>query len=83
MTEEEVEQLVARVFLELGAKGVPDISDTLFIDGGKCLAIAYRVEDLSAVWCFEDGTVEFHDRNGKLLRTLRLPRDISPPSLAA
>jgi hypothetical protein len=35
------------------------------------------------VWCFEDGTVEFHDRSGKLLRTLRLPKDSSPPSLAA
>ncbi|MGA2621740.1 MAG: hypothetical protein ABSF26_29415 [Thermoguttaceae bacterium] len=76
MTEQEVEQLVARVFLELGATKVFDISDTLFIDGGKCLAIAYRAEDLSAVWCFEDGTIEFHDRDGKLLRTLSLPKDI-------
>ncbi len=83
MTEQEVEQFVARVFIELGAKKDFDISDTLFIDGGKCLAIAYHAENLSAVWCFEDGTVEFHDRNGKLLRTLRLPKDISPPSLAA
>ncbi|MGO9115151.1 MAG: hypothetical protein ACLP9L_38555 [Thermoguttaceae bacterium] len=83
MTKEEVEQLVARVFLELGAKGVLDISDTLFIDGGRCLAIAYRADDLSAVWCFEDGTIEFHDSNGKLLQTLKLPKDICPPSMAA
>ncbi len=79
----EVEQLVARVFSELGAKGGSGISDTLFIDGGKCLAIAYHAENLNAVWCFEDGTVEFHDRNGKLLKILRLPKHIRPPTLAA
>ncbi len=82
MTEQEVEQFVARVFIELGAKKDFDISDTLFIDGDRCLAIAYRTENLSAVWCFEDETIEFYDRNGKLLRTLSLPNDISPPSIA-
>ena len=83
MTAEEVERIVARVFRELGAKKALDISDTLFIDSGRCLAIAYHAEDLNAVWCFEDGTVEFHDRNGKLLRTLSLPNDRSPPLMAA
>jgi hypothetical protein len=46
MTAQEVEQFVARVFIELGAKKDFDISDTLFIDGDRCLAIAYRVENL-------------------------------------
>jgi len=83
MTEHEIKQRVARVFVELGAKNVFDISDTLFIDGGRCLAIAYRTEDLNAVWCCEDGTIEFHDRNGNLLRTLSLPKDHSPPLMTA
>ncbi len=82
MTEQEVEQVVARVFRELGEKAASDISDTLFIDGGRCLAIAYHGEDLNAVWCFEDGTVEYHDRNGTLLRTLILSNENSPPSMA-
>ncbi len=76
MTEREVGQLVARVFLEPGAKSVFHISDTLFLDGGRCLAIAYHADGLSAVWCFEDGSIEFHDRDGKLLRTLSLPKDL-------
>ncbi len=83
MTEEEVEQFVARVFIELGGNKGCHLSDTLFIDGGRCLAIAYHADDLSAVWCFEDGTVEFHDRSGKLLRTLSLPNGNRPPSMAA
>ncbi|MEI8375727.1 MAG: hypothetical protein WCJ35_23135 [Planctomycetota bacterium] len=82
MTEKEVEQFVDQVFIELGAGNVFDISITLFIDGGRCLAIAYHVEDLSAVWCFEDGIIEFHDRNGTLLRTLNLLNDNSPSSIA-
>jgi hypothetical protein len=83
MTEKEVEHLVAQVFSELGTQEATDISDTLFIEGGKCLAIAYRAGNLSAVWCFEDGTLEFYDRNGKLLRSLHVPDDHSPPSQAA
>ena len=83
MAQEEVEQFIARIFVELGAKKVSGISDTLFIDGGRCLAIAYHAEDLNAVRCLEDGTVEFHDRNGKLLRTLSLPSNLSPPLMAA
>jgi hypothetical protein len=83
MAEQEIKQIVARVFIELGAEKVSDISDTLFLDGGRCLAIAYHAEDLSAVWCFEDGTVEFRDRSGKLLRTLSLPKDNNSQSMAA
>ena len=83
MVEQEVEQFVARIFIELGAKQVSDISDTLFIDGGRCLAIAYHVEDLNAVWCFEDQTVDFYDGNGNLLRTLNLIRVNQPASMAA
>ncbi len=83
MTEKDVEKLVAQVFVELGAEKAANISDTLFLERGRCLAIAYRAGNLSAVWCFEDKTLEFHDRNGKLLRTVRLPDDQSRPSLAA
>ena len=75
MIEQEVEQFVTQVFVELGAKNFRNISDTLFIDGGRCLAIAYHVEDLSAVWCFEDEIIEFYDRNGKLLQSLKLPQN--------
>ncbi len=83
MTEKEVEQLVAGIFVELGAEKAAEISDTLFLEDGKCLAIAYRAGNLCAVWCCEDGTLEFHDCNGQLLRTLNVPGDQSPPSLAA
>ena len=58
MTEQEVENSWLRIFIELGAKKDFDISDTLFIDGDRCLAIAYRTENLSAVWCFEDETIQ-------------------------
>ena len=83
MTEHEVKRLVARVFIELGAKEVFDIKETLFIDGGRCLAIAYHAQDLSAVLCFEDGIIEFHNRNGNLLRALILSKEENLPSMVA
>jgi hypothetical protein len=83
MTEREIKRLVVQAFFELGAQKALGIRDTLFLDGGRCLAIAYHAENLNAVWCCEDGTVEFHDRDGKLLRTLSLPNKNRPPLMAA
>ena len=48
---DEVKQLVARTFVELGAKDVFNLRETLFLENGRCLAVAYRADDLSAVWC--------------------------------
>ena len=72
MTEKEVEQFAAQVFQELGVPQDAEISNTLFIDGDRCLAIAFHADGYNAVWCFEDGQVEFHDAGGNLLRTVRL-----------
>ena len=89
MAEEEVKQFLARVRIKPGAKKVSRISDAIFIDGGKSaratgLAIAYNyVEDLSVVWYFGDGTVEYHDCNGKLLRIVSLPGDNNSQSMVA
>ena len=83
MSGQEVKQLVARLFIESERKTVVTIWNTLFIEGGKCLAIAYRAGNLNAVWCFEDQTLEFRDHNGKLLRTFLAPDYQRSPSLAA
>jgi hypothetical protein len=77
MAQKEIGQWIARVFAELGATDAADITDTLFIDGGKCLAVAFHTEGFSAVWCCEEETVEFHDRDGRPVRSLQLPGDLT------
>ena len=74
---DEIRQLVARTFIELGAKGVFRLRDTLFLEHGRCLAVAYRADDLSAVFCCTTRIIEFRNDEGKLLRTLTLPRSSS------
>ena len=71
MSTHEVKQLVARAFVHLGAKKVFDIKDTLFLDNGNCVAVAYKADDLSAIWCLDDDIVEFR-RSGNLLQTVNL-----------
>ena len=79
----EVKQLVARTFIELGAKGVFNLRETLFLEHGRCLAVAYRADGLNAVWRCEDGIIEFRNAEGNVLRTLSLPEEEESSSEAA
>ena len=81
----EVKQIVAQTFLELGAstQAVFDLKETAFIDNGRCMACCFRVEDLKAVWCVEDGIVDFYDAEGRLLRKVNLLEEAVPQLMAA
>jgi hypothetical protein len=79
----EVKRLVARTFVELGATAVFKVRETHFLEKGRCLAVAYRADELSAVWCCEDGVIEFRNAEGTVLRTLSLPEEGSSSSEAA
>ena len=70
---DEVKQLIAHTFVELGASDVFNLRKTLFLENGRCLAVAYRTGELSAVWCCADGIIEFRNAEGNVLRTLNLP----------
>jgi hypothetical protein len=82
MSAHKVKQLVTQVFVELGANTVFDLKKTLFLDKGKCMAVAYRTDDLSAVWCLNDEIVEFR-RDGHIVRTIKLLNEETPSSDAA
>jgi hypothetical protein len=80
---DEVKLLVAHVFVELGAKDVFNLRETLFLEHGRCLAVAYRADKLSAVWCWADGIIEFRNAEGKVLQTFSLPEQKGALSAAA
>ena len=70
---EKVKKVVACTFIDLGARDVFNLWETLFLENGRCLAVAYRAGELSAVWCCADGIIEFRNAEGNILRTLSLP----------
>jgi len=80
---DEVKQLVAHIFVELGAKDVFNLRETLFLEYGRCLAVAYRAGALSAVWCCTDGIIEFRNAEGKALETSSVPEEPRSSSAAA
>lgn len=83
-TMEEVKQLVARTFIELGATDAFNLRETLFLEeNGRCLAVAYRADDFNAVWCWADQIIEFRNAEGKVLRTLSLPEEARSSSEVA
>ena len=70
----EVKQLVVRTFLDLGAAS-PSlfcIEETSLVNGDRCAACTYHVEDFKAVWSIDDGTVKFYDVDSRLLRVVNL-----------
>ena len=72
---DQVKRLVARTFIELGARKVVNLRETLFLENGECLAVAYRANELNAVWCWLDGIIEFRNAKGTALRKLSLPEE--------
>ena len=79
----EIKQLIARTFAELGARDVFNLRETLFLEHGRCLAVAYSTDELSAVWCCADGNIEILNAEGSVLRTLSLPKEEGASSAAA
>ena len=80
---DQVKQLVARTFAELGAKDVFNLRETLFLENGRCLAVAYTADTLSAVFCCTDRIIEFRNAEGTVLRSLSLPEELTSSSAAA
>jgi hypothetical protein len=80
---DEVKLLIARIFVDLGARDVFSLRETLFLEHGRCLAVAYRADKLSAVWCWADGIIEFRNAEGNVMRTLSLPEEPRSSSAAA
>ena len=81
----QVKQLVVRTFLELGLAqpSLFGLKETMFVDGGRCLARSYRVETLQAVWDIDEGIIRFVDSAGHVLRTVNLLEEVMPQLMAA
>ena len=81
----EVKQLVVRTFLDLGAasRSLFNLKETILLDGDRCMARTYRVEDMRAVWSVDDGTVKFYDAEGSLLRVVNLLAETVPQLMVA
>ena len=83
MSMAEVKQLVARTFVELGATAVFTLRETLFLEHGRCMAVSYRGDGLSAVLAVRRWNHRIPQRQGNILRTLSLPEEEKSASEAA
>ena len=81
----EIRQIVYRTFCEIGAivESIHDVLETVLVDAGTCIARTYRVEGFKAVWLLEEGTVQFSDTDGNLLRVVNLYEEMTPVRMAA
>jgi len=70
---DEVRQIVARTFQQLGAGDSP-VRETLFVDRGQCIARTYSTDRFTATWILDEGIVQFHDADKNLLQTLDLSK---------
>jgi hypothetical protein len=81
----EIRQIVFRTFCEIGAvvESTHDIRETILIDAGACMARTYHVDGYKALWLLDEGTVQFSDTDGNLLRVVNLNEEMTPVRLAA
>ena len=81
----QVKRLVVRTFLDLGLAqpSLFGLKETIFVDGGRCLARSYQVETLQAVWDIDEGIIRFVDSAGNVLRTVNLLEEVMPQLMAA
>ena len=81
----DIRQLVEQVFIRLGAEpaSLPDLSETLLVDQGRCAARSYALGSLMAMWLVEVGLVQFYDADGNMLETVSLHHRPEPRRRAA
>ena len=81
----EVRQIVHRIMQDLGVSQceIDDISETVRIEEGRCLARSYRADGYLAMWLIDVGILQFYDKDGNMLRHANLFAEIEPRRIAA
>lgn len=81
----EVRQIVQRIMQDLGVShsDLDDITETVRVEDGRCLARSYRVDRYLAMWLIDVGILQFYDENGNMLRRANLFAEIEPRRIAA
>jgi hypothetical protein len=81
----DIRRIVFRTLCELGAivDSIHDVIETVLVESGMCIARTYRADSFKAVWLLEEGTVQFRDADGTLLRVVNLYEEMTPVRMAA
>ena len=82
---EEIKAIVRQAFEEFGvSKTLAErLEETIRLDRGTYVARCYRAADLMAMWLISAGVIQFYDREGRMLLTIRLWQERSPCCQAA
>jgi hypothetical protein len=67
--------VVLQGFAELGATGPRSAVRSLLLRDGHFLGQRFASGHFEAIWLAEEGTIEFRDQSGRLMKTTRLASD--------
>lgn len=82
---DEVRLMVRQVLSELGVQrdALRDLSETVRIEEGRCLARSYRVDRFLAMWLIDVGILQFYDDEGNMVRRANLFAEVETRRMAA
>ncbi|MCA9211648.1 MAG: hypothetical protein KDB27_01165 [Planctomycetales bacterium] len=81
----EVRQIVRRILQDLGVSqaDLDDMSETVRVEDGRCLARSYRAAGYLGMWLIDVGLLQFYDEEGNMIRHANLLAEIEPRRVAA
>lgn len=82
----EVRLIVHQIMEDLGVARTDiqnNLSETVRIEDGRCLARSYRVDQYLAMWLIDVGILQFYDEQGNMVRRANLFAEIESRGMAA
>jgi len=77
--------LVCDSFRDLGVsdEALADLQESILLHDGHLCARSYRLDQYLAMWLIDIGLVQFYDREGNMVRRLKLLAQLQPVRMAA
>ena len=82
---DEVRTLVRKILTDLGVTNheIDQLTETVRIEDGRCMARSYRADRFLAMWLIDVGILQFYDDEGNMVRRANLFVETEPRRMAA
>ena len=81
----QVRNMVCQILTDLGVEKqeISNLTETVRVEDGRCLARSYRADRFLAMWLVDVGILQFYDDEGNMVRRANLFAEIEPRRMAA